>query len=671
MPLGISSPRDWYRSLGFSGAAFLVTASLGALLAWLGSRAAGLLLFFAFPLGVWVLIRVLRALARRAIWRLRNRLLVTYLFIALVPILLILALVALGGVALTSQTAVQLVRTELDRRVRTLATLSRSVEQAGPDERVDVLRRVGLLFVERYPGLRLLLHEGGRQHVFPAGTKVDSPPPEWTPFNGIVLKDGQFFAVSHAETRSGDITVLAPLTNDYLAELVPGIGMVYFSEFQENDGENQTTNRPRISIARPGSTTTISPGPATSTDALKDRLPPRMNIFDVDVPWIAKIDVLRWEAPSVEKGQFFLVVQSRPSAVLGHLFASQVDFTQGILPVLLGVVAVIFLIVELIALVIGISMTRTITGAVHHLYEGTQKIMEGEFAHRIQVKGRDQLAELGHSFNRMTENLERLLVVAKEKERLQSEIEIAREVQGQLYPKNVPSTPTLKLTAVCHPARMVSGDYYDYEAIENQRIAIAIGDVAGKGISAALLMAALQSSLRAQLQSSAELAAAMPGNGAAAGVSPAKLVSKLNLQLYANTAPEKYATFCLGMYDEATSSLRYTNAGHLPPILVRNGEASRLEVNGTVVGAFPFAAYEESRVVMQAGDLLVWFTDGVSEPENEYGEMFGEERLMDLVTRNAHKTDAQIIESVIASVEEWTGGGELQDDLTLMIARKC
>ena len=670
MPFGIPNARHAYRTLGFSGTAFLASASLGGLFSWTGSGASGLFLFFAFLFGVWVAIRLLRALARRAIWRLRNRLLVTYLFIALVPILLILTLVGLGAWALTSQTAVHMVKTELDRRVHGLRTLSRSLEQADPADRPEVLRRVGVLFSERYPGLRILLHEGGKPYYFPAGTKTDATPPEWTPMNGIVIKDGDYFAVSHAETRSGDVTVLAPLTNDFLAELVPGLGLVFFREFQES-GNQPPPAGGRVTIRPPGSRDSISAVPTTAPEAMKDRMPPRQNIFDVDVPWVAKIDVLRWEAPSVEKGQFFLVVRSRPSAVLSNLFSSQVDWTQGILPVLLGIVAIIFLLVELVSLVIGISMTRTITGAVHHLYEGTQKIMEGDFAHRIQVKGRDQLAELGHSFNRMTENLERLLVVAKEKERLQSEIEIAREVQGQLYPKNVPSTPTLKLTAVCHPARMVSGDYYDYEAIEQQRIAIAVGDVAGKGISAALLMAALQSSLRAQLQSSAELFAAMPANGAISCVSPAKLVSRLNVQLYANTSPEKYATFCLGIYDEVTSTMSYTNAGHLPPILVRNGEATRLDVNGTVVGAFPFAAYEESRILMKSGDLLVWFTDGVSEPENEYGEMFGEERLVDLVTRNAHKSDDQIIESVIAAVEQWTGGGELQDDLTLMLARKC
>jgi sigma-B regulation protein RsbU (phosphoserine phosphatase) len=320
--------------------------------------------------------------------------------------------------------------------------------------------------------------------------------------------------------------------------------------------------------------------------------------------------------------------------------------------------------------VIGVTMTRTITGAVHHLYEGTGKIREGEFGHRIVVSGRDQLGELANSFNQMTENLERLLIVAKEKERLQSEIEIARDVQSQLFPRSVPVLSTLRLKAVCHPARMVSGDYYDYELIHGTQVALTIADVAGKGISAALLMASLQSSLRSQLEDSLEAAAAA-GNGTSSyAVSTSRLVSRLNRQLHASTSPEKFATFCLGVYDQATSILTYTNAGHLPPMLVRKGSVERLEVNGTVVGAFSFAKFTESQVRLEANDLLVFFTDGITEPENEYGEMFGEDRLSDLVARNAHRSEDDIIALVLESVRGFARAGEAQDDMTILLARR-
>jgi sigma-B regulation protein RsbU (phosphoserine phosphatase) len=179
--------------------------------------------------------------------------------------------------------------------------------------------------------------------------------------------------------------------------------------------------------------------------------------------------------------------------------------------------------------------------------------------------------------------------------------------------------------------------------------------VAGKGISAALLMASLQSSLRTQL--------------ADAAVSTSQMVGRVNQQLHASTAPEKFATFCAGVFNEASGVFTYTNAGHLPPLLVRQGSAERLDVNGMVVGAFPMAKYTESHVELHTGDLLVFFTDGISEPENAYGEMFGEDRLAELICRHAHLSEAQILDAIWNSVGEWSGDGELADDMTLLLAR--
>jgi sigma-B regulation protein RsbU (phosphoserine phosphatase) len=293
--------------------------------------------------------------------------------------------------------------------------------------------------------------------------------------------------------------------------------------------------------------------------------------------------------------------------------------------------------------------------------------MEGDFSHRIEVRGTDQLAELGNSFNRMTENLERLLRVEKEKERLQSEIEIAREVQNQLYPKEIPETRGLELVATCNPARMVSGDYYDYLALDGSKIALAIGDVAGKGISAALLMATVQASLRTQVKSCLESSVGGHANGAP---STARLVSLLNQQLYAFTAPEKFASFCFAVYDDDTGMLTYTNAGHPPPVLIRGARVQRLETNGIVVGAFPFAEYGESRLRLHPGDLLVCFTDGITEAENEYGEMFGEERLCELLRKHAWRNPQEIVETVIEAAIQWTALPDAMDDMTLLVARR-
>ena len=391
------------------------------------------------------------------------------------------------------------------------------------------------------------------------------------------------------------------------------------------------------------------------------RAPAPFDLLDPDVLWFAAVPAFDWEHPGERSRPLIVAVRSRFTALAAAMYDPDADLAQGVLPVVLGVLAFLFVIVELVALVIGVRLTRSITGAVHRLYEGTRKATDGDFSHRIEVRGRDQLADLSHSFNKMTESIEHLLLVAKEKERLQSEMEIASEVQNQLYPRRPLETRTLRVTGSCHPARVVSGDYFDYVALRGARVLLAIGDVAGKGISAALLMASLQSSLRMQL--------------ADAAVSASQMVGRINEQLHAATTPEKFASFCAGTFDEAGGVFTYTNAGHLPPMVVRNGthaerKVERLEVNGMVVGAFPQASYTESRVALESGDLLVFFTDGVSEPENAYGEMFGEERLAELIARHAHLSEEQILETVWQGVREWTGEGEMPDDMTLLLARK-
>jgi sigma-B regulation protein RsbU (phosphoserine phosphatase) len=631
--------------LGRVGVAFLllVAAELALTGASLLHLSVHILLFIT---GVWLAIRLMRMAARQAIWRLRNRLLVTYMFIAVVPVLLLATLAGAGTWFLANQLAVYLVTSELDRRIDSLRTAATSIVRTESAGRAALMERMSELFYkENYPGLEMVVRDGNRVLRYPANGTLPPAIPGWGEISGVLVRGKTFYAWCHANTPSGDVTVTAPLTAEFLANLVPNLGLV---EFGESSGGR---------------------GPASGTHS-KGALPPAINRFDIPVIWVATLPTSDWNDPGKVTERFIIVVRSRISAVIATLFSRKSDLFQGVLQGILVVGPILFLLVEIISLVIGISMTRTITGAVHRLYEGTQKVIGGDFSHRIEVTGKDQLAELSHSFNRMTENIQRLLVVAKEKERLQSEIEIAREVQSQLYPRRVPETRTLRLKAICQPARMVSGDYYDYECIRDTQVALAIGDVAGKGISAALLMATLQSSLRTQLQSWLEVAAAAGNGTVAPSVSTSLLMSRLNNQLHSYTSPEKYATFCLGVYDESCGTFTYTNAGHLPPLLVRDGKSQRLDVNGTVVGAFPFAKYGESRVDLEPGDLLVCFTDGVTEPENAYGEMFGEDRLCDLIARNAHRSDEQIVETVLESVHQWTASEELQDDMTILLARR-
>ena len=253
-----------------------------------------------------------------------------------------------------------------------------------------------------------------------------------------------------------------------------------------------------------------------------------------------------WNHPEKKDEELFIAVRSRMSAVLLQVFNHK-DVAQNTLEGFLIAGFGIFVLVEIVSVVIGIGMTRTITGAVHRLYEGTQRVIAGDFSHRIEVTGNDQLAELSHSFNRMTEHLEQLLVVAKEKERLESEIEIAREVQSQLFPREVPELRTLRIKAVCQPARLVSGDYYDFEMVGDSRSRAGdrrrgrerdFGGAADGRL--AKLVADSIADARWRCWPAAETVTWERG------ISTSRLVSNLNRQLHSTTSAEKYATFLPG-----------------------------------------------------------------------------------------------------------------------------
>lgn len=652
----------WYRRFGWPEKAFSLLLLVYIALLMVAPASGWLFLtqVLLIALGIWAALRLTGAGMRRAIWALRNRLLVTYLFIGLVPVLLILTLAGLGIFAVTSEVAIYLVTSELDRRVNSLRFATETLSHVEPSGRPDVMRQLGGFYMARIQDVAFSVRtRSGEIHWPPDAGGLESLPAGWGDVSGIVLRDGGYYAWSHVSQNGAEYTAVSRLSRQFLSSMVPGLGESFF--LKESGAEAERTN-PDFK-------------PQRFTRDQKEKMPdviqfpPAVNRFDRDLSWPSVLNVSHWDRPGSMRTAV-LLVRTRPSAVLNTVFNRKVDRLQSILFISLLVVAIVFLVVEIISLFIGVSLTRTITSAVHDLYEGTQRVMREDFSHRIPVGGKDQLAELAASFNTMTENLAQLLVVAKEKERLQAEIEIASEVQLQLYPKVVPSLKTMRITANCQPARMVSGDYYDYQCLETDRVALAIGDVAGKGISAALLMATIQSALRMELRSFLTVAAPSGAVRSKAHLSTAQLVSDLNLQLHAHTAAEKFSTFFLGLYDETSGVLTYTNAGHLPPILFRDGSVTRLDVNGMVVGAFAFAQYDQSTAQLRPGDLLLFYTDGITEPENEYGEMFGEERLVEIVSRNTALEDQRIISLVMESVRQWTNSPELHDDMTLLIARR-
>jgi serine phosphatase RsbU (regulator of sigma subunit) len=238
-------------------------------------------------------------------------------------------------------------------------------------------------------------------------------------------------------------------------------------------------------------------------------------------------------------------------------------------------------------------------------------------------------------------------------ERVQHEIEIARDVQRRLLPQSVPALETAELAARCIQARSVGGDYYDFLALAPQRLGLVIADVSGKGIQAALRMVNLQAHLRSQ-------ASVAPGD-------PLRVLRQVNRMLYESTDAGRFATLFFGVYSDTSRRLTYINCGHNPPLCLRaDGRAEWLTATATVIGAFENWDCALGRTQLGRGDILVAYSDGITEAANGAG-LYGETRLIEAV-RSARGSAEEVLSAILDQVRDFSGGAQ-SDDLTVMVAR--
>ncbi len=635
-----------------------------------GENLSAWITLITFVTGVLLLIVGVRWVRRRLMWRLRNRLIVTYTFIGVIPVVLLLLMGGISAYLLGGQFATYIASSDLQAELKSLSAINARIGT----ELSDQLRRRGKIsqhVLRVATGREAAVYPNRETTVWYKGESVTSgvikpaqPPPLQAPeVRAFVVEENRILLRS-ADTVDIDgekMVVISsiPLDTGLLERVAKDLGEVTVSTLAA--GNEHSSPAPQI---RAGT------------------LPPAANVFDREITAPGALPTMAWNSGEVENFGALLLVNTRPSMLKARLFRI-VGESINLGLFILAVVAVVFGVVELLALLIGLRLSRTITRSVAQLYTATQRVEHADLSYRIEVTRDDQLAALERSFNSMMESLKKLIVEQREKQRLENELVIAQEVQRQLFPRELTELESLELHGFCRPARTVSGDYYDFLPLEGDRMLIAVGDVSGKGISAALLMATIHSAVRAySLQNTpvatmamvsagnSERAVDYGGNAAYAGtLSPARLLAMLNRQLYRSTPAEKYATLFLGAYDGHTRTLSYSNAGHLPPlILATDGSLRKLTCGGTVVGLFDDLAFEEAEIELRPGDIFVAYSDGITEPENEFGE-FGEERLVQLVRENRHLPLGRVADEITQAVSDWIGGGEQPDDLTLVLAR--
>lgn len=656
---------------------------------WVDSLVSGgapALLWILFVVGLAVaagyyVVRLAGAFKHHVLWYLRRRLIVTYIFIAVVPVVLILLLGGLGTVIANGQFAAFLVSLNVENQVGRMQQLNLIVAHeasmssaAAPDQLLGELQRFYVqqlsLHSSSYPNLEVALRVGHAKRAFHLnGSPVSSFPaiPEWLTageFSGVVSDGGRLLlrAVGQGDTPAGKMTMVLsePVSAKLLDLFGRGIGPVRVVKTNARDEipmEPVAGNLP-VNVDIRSREQVV----ARSTSLA---LPPRANWLDAAVFGTSALKVIQWGGTRkrVLSQPVFVLVNSRLSILTRHLLATLGRYSR-IYVIVFLLVAAVFLVIEVLSLVAGIRLSQTITGTVDQLYRATERIREGDLSHRINMPAQDQLSSLGGAFDSMTASLQRLLRELREKTRLEHDIQIAREVQEQLFPSESPKVPGLDLYGICRPAQGVSGDYYDFLSLGTDRVGIVLGDVSGKGVSAALIMAAIQSLMRTRLYKDSE-----DGKPAAEHLSTAHYFDVLNQQMFENTPDEKYATCFYALYDSGTRRLVYTNAGHPPPILLRKDKIVRLDAGGTPLGLISPMSYQEVTLTLEPGDMLIAFTDGFTESENSFGDQFGAGRLIKTVRRAHENPLPALVNEIYRSVEEWTGGGEQEDDMTLIVAR--
>jgi sigma-B regulation protein RsbU (phosphoserine phosphatase) len=473
--------------------------------------------------------------------------------------------------------------------------------------------------------------------------------PPWIPpgFANVFQLDGRNYIGARAREAQAEVFAYVPLDDQALGSLTPGLVSVsaVFS------GDSLTT----IHFGPSGSTISVRQGGAQHEVGSSAGARPGIAWWDVPIAGILPWKVLT----AAGEADVVLPLASRPSLLVT---SARTDLVASVARSMLLIVGGFFLAIEVVSFLSSLGLTHTITRSVSDLYRGTLRVADGDFASRIPVRGDHQLSRLAASFNGMSSRILELIGEVRKKEKLDAELKIARQVQLSLFPKSVPELRTLQMMGLCIPGRVVSGDYYDFVPMDARRTAIVLGDVSGKGVAAALLMASIQAALHAQL-TFAHTVSEPP-------LSTATLMTRLSQQLYEHTPTEKYATFFCALYDDEIGRLAYTNAGHLKPILVRDGQAVPLEGGGMAAGLFPGVLYEEQDVMLQTGDLLALFSDGVPEAMNVKDEEFGETRLANLLVAHRGEPLDAIATAVTETVERWIHDPEGRDDLTLVLLRK-
>ena len=621
---------------------------------------AGLLLPAPFLLTLGL--RLLRELRKRLLHKVRNRIIATYFLTGVLPLLLMLILFASIAQVFMTQLSANLFKQAVDREFAGLeaaaAAYACAIQHETPDSGGPASQAAP---PNTHPGSRLLRVSGDPESS--SGPPVFMAPESGIPNRRFLLLDDTVFMAAAVPQCS--LMLAVPVGKGLLERIGGELGgacmFSYGFDDQDEPGETRTGSVTiAVGSAHGDQRSGFSFSQSNELQIALDRwLGEQPTGLEYLTAYLLERGYIAGEDGSQREVMIVGVLRTSHSFIAGRIL-------QGALPpdvpmhrvFMLGVIVLttLFVLIELVALVVSLLLSRSITETIAQLHKKTDFVARGDFSYRIASKRTDQLGMLAASFDGMSDSLEMLMAQMREKERLEHEISIAREVQRMFFPGEFPRIGGVALFGRCLPARMVSGDYYDCIPHGDGVIDFFVGDISGKGISAALLMAGSQTFLRSLAERSP-----LP--------SVPDILQSHNDFLVRQSSDGVFSTLFYGRYDPARRTLSFSNAGHPPPFLFKGGELVRLETGGLVSGIIPGTSYEQETIGLEPGDLVVVFTDGFTEVFDETDQEFGEDKLSKVIADNVNADLETLCDRMVTTVLEWSGVPVQSDDMTAFLIR--
>jgi serine phosphatase RsbU (regulator of sigma subunit) len=574
-----------------------------------------------------------RWLLRALFWRVGRRLFLSYVLIGLMPFFLFAILLLTIGYMIAGVMSHAALRGERQASLGQMesAALEYSLTGRTPSGVLPTL--------EIYDTAR------------PSGEKL----PEWlkkTTFSGMVWRDDQPLLVASRQfpmpsENTRTVVFVQPIDKAWANQLYERAGMII------RVGRESEERKPR----RSGVNVTVRPRERdVNFDDSADMENLIVRSIGRKIIWGDLTSLNDWNSgQSDDRRQLFTLIINPLSTLFQFYFGAGSDRYIGILINVIASLTFMLLAIYMIAALFASVLIFSISRAVNRIEKGTKAVERGDFSYRIAMKPHNQLGEMAQSFDRMTESIATLLTNVAEKERLQSEIAIAASIQRNLLPKEGPQFRGVGFSAHFEPTASIGGDYYDVFNLDKSHLAVAIGDVSGHGLSTGLVMAMVKAAITTLVEE---------------GADEVSLFARLNELVYRSTERRAFMTLAFTIFDLGHGTIRHTNAGHLYPYLLREGQPpTSIEIPSLPLGVRAEIRTRTVEVDLREGDTIVYLSDGIIEAQDEEGEPLGFVQLESLLQTTSDRSPDALRNAILEAVARHSGSRPADDDRTVMVLR--